>query len=916
MNTICYLLLLVLPGLLFAMSELQFDRSARPEKLVLGDQEVMLPGASGAFTLRDAAGKEVALSQIETKGNAIKVSAPSGSPSFTFQIEPYPNHLAIHLLNAQGIGNGHDYSLSLSLNTTDVAAYTLNDYMTTNAGDRRRNDTQLNWPYLWAWPRPNGTHGSVVLYDGTLEGSARDAVLAEIWSVQSNAGHMVRPAGQPRWSEADVLAWVQRWVEKFETMVNVCLAPESEEELYEMTERLVIPLGASRVYMFSTHWRGEYHIFDMTNESVQGKAFPEGKASLLKYSNYLAKHGAHLQLKSLVPHLGRNNERYFSESHCETRFLSWGSGKLIEDIDTSATTILFQPGPDYVWEQEKGFVRIGIEIVHTETITIDASSGVWTLSGCERGYAGTSPHAHKAGDEIVGVLDSYSFFHHADDFGQPNSLAEEILNPYGDFLNEMNVGHLHFDGTGHKKEAPWYLRNYTDYLYSRVDQPVTGSVVGGAMKANFEREFSIAEQARKATGYWGIRIGPRLHNMGRGAEKAQRNFAPNMLDMHFDIADRILLGGRRPNFTGGRSGGILTMNILEEYGFMDEALALYKDWVVLAPVYDDADVEYIKTQMKKRRGSSHYEGEDTLVLSQNVAGDYIYTPHRVMGRTSGEDPLIHIDQEWGSVPRYQQIKAGTTMELLNPYDAQEPQVVIRIEESSEALQDPLVRLNDGGGLAVTGVVQPGEYMKFEGGDSVKVYDSNWNLKHTLPANAQSFIFKKGNNTVTVSGGSGAATTDLKTQFITRGPVYVLETNKHLTGNPRRSEGISYQAEAMQLKGYQVGESSSAEGGQCIATTGSGIASQEFTGEAGVYTIAVYYFDESDGQSSYALRVDGQTHDSWIANSLQGTTRIDAASLAIREIQGVSLKPGALIEIGSIANGSEYGAIDQIIIFKQ
>lgn len=911
-----YLLCVLLPGVLFSASELKFDSSARPQELVLGDREILSSGASGGFTLRNVDGKDVVLSEIAMRDNKIKVSHPDGAPSFTFQIDSYDNHIAIHLLYAQGVGDGHGYSLSLSFNSTEVAAYTLNDYMTTNAGDRRRKNTELKWPYLWAWPRPNGTYGSVVLYDGTLEGNAMDAVLAEIWSVQSNAGHMVRPAGQPRWSEADVLAWVQRWVNKFETMVNVCIAPESEEELYEMTERLVIPLGANRVYMFSTHWRGEYHIFDLTNESVAGKAFPDGKESLLKYSNYLAKHGAHLQLKSLVPHLGRNNERYFSDTHCETRFLSWGSGKLVEGIDTKAKTILFKPGPDYVWEQEKGFVRIGIEMIHAEEITIDSGSGIWTLSGCERGYAGTSPHAHKAGAEVVGVLDSYSFFHHADDFGQPNSLAEEILNPYGDFLNEMNVGHLHFDGTGHKKEAPWYLRNYTDYLYSRVDQPVTGSVVGGAMKANFEREFSIAEQARKATGYWGIRIGPRLHNMGRGAEKAQRNFAPNMLDMHFDIADRILLGGRRPNFTGGRSGGILDMNILDNYGLMDEALALYKDWVALAPVYDDADVEYIKTQMKKRRGSSHYEGEDALVLSQNADGDYIYTPHRVMGRTSGEDPLIHIDQEWGSIPRYQKIQTGTTMDLLNPYDAQEPQVVIRIDEGSKALQDPLIKMPDGGGLEVSGEIHPGEYMKFEGGDSVNIFDSNWNLKHTLPAKTKSFIFKKGENTVTVSSGSGAVTTDIKTQFITLGPVYILETNKHLTGSLRISGGITYQAEAMKLDGYRIGESPAAAGGQCVATTGNGIASQLFDGEAGVYTILVDYFDESDGLSSYALRVDSEVQEAWVANSLNGSTRIEAANRARREIRGVTLKKGSLIEIGSTANGSEYGSLDQIVIIKR
>ncbi|MGJ8639251.1 MAG: hypothetical protein ACSHYA_07630 [Opitutaceae bacterium] len=782
MNKIVYLLCLVLPAMVFAASELKFDAAARPSSLVLGEQEMLRSGASIGFTLSYSDGetvKEASLDQIATLGNKVKVAHPNGHLSFTFQVDTFPNHIAIHLLEAQGIGTGRNYSLRLNFNSKDIAAYTLNDLMTANTGKRRRKDTELTWPYLWSWPRPNGTHGSVVLYDNTLEGSALDAVLAEIWSAQSTAGHMVRPAGQATWTEADVMVWVKRWVEKFEKMVVVSLSPKSKKELYEMTERLVLSSGANRVYLFSTDWRGEYTLRDLANESVAADAFPEGKKDLLEYSNFLAKHGAHLQLKSLVPQMGHNDERYFSATHCETRLLSWGKGTLVDAIDPNETTLRFKLGSDHVWEKDFGYLRIGNELIWAEKISTDGDDGVWTLSGCERGKFATTAKSHRAGVEVVGVSHSYGYVHFADDFGQPGSLAEEVLGAYGDFLNEVDAGHLHFDGTGHHDEAPWYLRNYTDYVYSRVDQPVTGSRVGGSLKANFEKMFSIAEEATKATGYWGIRIGPRLHGMGRGKEKEQRNFAPNMLDMHFDIADRILLGGRRPNFTGGRSGGILNMEILENYGLMDEALELFKDWIELAPVYDDADVAYVATKMKKRKGSNHYEGADVLVLGKDSNDRYIYTPHRVLGRTSGEDPLIRIDQEWGSVPRYQEIVAGTTMELLNPYDAQEPQVVICIEDDSKILRDPLIKVNGSGELAVTGAIEPGEYMKFDGGDSVKVYDQNWNLLRTMPAATRSFTLKNGENSVTVSSGHGSGSPVIKTQFITLGSIYVLETNQFL-----------------------------------------------------------------------------------------------------------------------------------------
>lgn len=770
--------LLAWQALMHAASDLTFDASAPSATLVLGDADQLPTHCPVAFHLSSSNGEEVRdtqLSDIVMNGNELTVSHPDGLPSFTFRINAYANHLAIHLLDFKGIGSGRDYSLSLVFDSDDIAAYTLNDLMTSS---QRRKKTTLTWPNLWGRARADGTRGSVVLYNDRLQGDARDAVLAEIWSAQSLAGHMVRPAGQVTWSEADVLAWVARWAKKFETMAVVSIGPKSEEELYDMTEKWVIPSGANRVYMFSTVWRGEYTLRSLANESVAGDAFPHGKEDLIQYSEYLAKHGAHLQLKSLVPQLGRNDPRYFSQDYCEPRLLSWGVGSLVDDIGPRDTTILFKPGPEHVWERESGYLRMGDELIWADQITIDGTTGDWILSDCKRGDFATSAKSHRAGSEIHGVLHSYGFVHFDDDFGQPDSIAESVLSAYGDFLDEVNAGHLHFDGTNRNFEYPWYLRDYTDYVYSRVGHPVTGSIVGGSIPANFEKMFSLAERATQASAYWGIRIGPRLDGMGSGSEKEQRNFSPSLLDMHFDVSDRIVLGGRRPNFTAGRSGGILNQDILDNYGFIDEAFELFQHWVELAPILDEADVDYVRSHLRKQKGSNHYEGEDVLVLSKDGNEDYSFTPHRVMGRSSGEDTPIRIDQEWGALPRFQHISAGTTLSLFNPYEAQEPQVVIRVEPDSTALQDPLITLNGKGTLAIKGNIQPGEYMKYEGGHSVAVYDPNWNLDRTLPAVAKNFTVNAGNNDIRTASGTGAAS-DIRVQYITRGPVYVLESNKHL-----------------------------------------------------------------------------------------------------------------------------------------
>ncbi|MDF7809636.1 hypothetical protein P4E94_19515, partial [Pontiellaceae bacterium B12219] len=325
---------------------------------------------------------------------------------------------------------------------------------------------------------------------------------------------------------------------------------------------------------------------------------------------------------------------------------------------------------------EDGVMRVGEELIQVGTF-YRTDDDVWVLEDCERGWKGSSAKSHTNGTEMVGV-DLYitRSIHPGDDFGATNSLAEEVCGEYGDFLNDVNVGHLHFDGSGNINLKPWCLRDYTDYVYSRQDHPVTSSVVGGNIKANFERQFSAVLTNIMAVNYFDLRIGIRLHKEGRSHIET----ATSMLDLHFDVLDGVLNNSRRPHLTVGESGSELTMDHLNRFGKTDEAIQLFRFWCELAPVFDDADVDYIKGFMS--RNLNHWKGEDVLVLSKNGNGDFMFTPHRVMGRTSGEDDFITIDQEWGAVPRFQDIAAGTTIELYNPNAAQTPQVVIRVEESS------------------------------------------------------------------------------------------------------------------------------------------------------------------------------------------------------------------------------------------
>ena len=123
-------------------------------------------------------------------------------------------------------------------------------------------------------------------------------------------------------------------------------------------------------------------------------------------------------------------------------------------------------------------------------------------------------------------------------------------------------------------------------------------------------------------------------------------------------------------------------------------------------------------------------------------------------------------------------------------------------------------------------------------------------------------------------------------------------------NVMEPTGFIFQAEEMKLSGLTVIKNSAAEGGKYIKTSSKGTAKQTFTGKDGVYSISVHYLDKKGVKSSYRVRVGKTVVDQWNSAGSQ-------SAAATRQISGISLKSGSIIEIDAKANG----AVDQIVITK-
>ncbi len=124
-----------------------------------------------------------------------------------------------------------------------------------------------------------------------------------------------------------------------------------------------------------------------------------------------------------------------------------------------------------------------------------------------------------------------------------------------------------------------------------------------------------------------------------------------------------------------------------------------------------------------------------------------------------------------------------------------------------------------------------------------------------------------------------------------------------------------EAETMTLSGYQPIELTpweAASGGKAITCPATRCqASFIYNGPPGWHTLKVRYFDQSDGESSFMVKVAGQPVDMWTAKDHLPSRRIDSASSTLRVINGVALRTGDEIRIEGVPDGRETAAIDYI-----
>ena len=126
-----------------------------------------------------------------------------------------------------------------------------------------------------------------------------------------------------------------------------------------------------------------------------------------------------------------------------------------------------------------------------------------------------------------------------------------------------------------------------------------------------------------------------------------------------------------------------------------------------------------------------------------------------------------------------------------------------------------------------------------------------------------------------------------------------------------------EAESMTLDGYVVEPVTpweTASGGKAIGCPQQTCSARfRWKGTPGWYRIAVQYFDERDGVSSYRLSAGGQLIDQWLANNDLPSDKPNGHTSTRRTVTGVALRPGDEVRIEAATGAKDRADVDYMEI---
>jgi len=620
------------------------------------------------FAVEKGEGRTVLLP--EARGDTLRAATVDGAVWVEFAVAAHERYATLTIRDWQGIADRPGTSLHVSVPGDSRLCLTELDYMTTCRG--RSDVRQLDWlsPSKQFGGNPPG---AFAVFEADTD-EEHDETLLHIW-VEEGQPH---PRTGREWDLAQARAWLADWQRQFASRSQMVVNAESLEELYDLVpyaEKAAI----DEIYIFTNTWRPDA-FWPMTdvNWALNTKVFPEGRADLRAYSDYLAARGIRLCLHYVSGGIGLYDPKYVG-SRPHPDLAAWGVGSVQAGIDDTQTAFQVRPGAGMTWPLSERahwdhlVIQVGGELIVPEEAVVGVD-GAWSLSKCRRGAYDTVAAMHQQGSAVKFMVVPYG-----QNFVPDNNsdLLYEIADHYASLLNECNVTHAEFDGAEiHRYDGDYGYIKFAQRIYEQLDHAVTShDSSGSAARCFFEYRFKSTQHVLRGScrfthGNWLVPF---------QIDSASRP-APPLLDASFFLSQGHwggAMGLSKPEPMFG-----ITVDMLNAHGLTDRFLETLHAWKAACRLLTDEQHWLIEDSLgapdwPMPEASRHRVADTVYTVSPRGDDGYELVPTRVMTR-KGSDIKWQLGQEHGPLSPRQFVRPGEPLELTNPYADQSPELILRV----------------------------------------------------------------------------------------------------------------------------------------------------------------------------------------------------------------------------------------------
>lgn len=482
--------------------------------------------------------------------------------------------------------------------------------------------------------------------------------------------------------------------------------------------------------------------------------FPSGVDGLKKCVEIAAKEGIKLGVHTLS-NFTTPNDKYVSPVP-DSRLAKVGSSTLVGDVSASQSDIEIASPLFFnqMGNNSMHAVMVGQELIRYESVS---DSAPWILQGCERGAWGTKASSHSKDEQISKLIDhAYKVF--LTDIDLTGEQARNIAS----IFNETGIEQISFDGL----EGAWStgLGQYGLSLmmkewWDALDPERRNNINDASMTTHYN--WYIFTRMNWGEPWYGSfresQVSYRLMNQ----DFYRRNLIPCMLgwfkyDATTSIEDLEWLLTRSAAFDAGYTLSISSESAVSENGASDRLVAAIASWERAR--LSGAFPKELKHEMEST--DNEYTLEELSASSWNL---YPYSisrfSHKNFERQPGEPSI-------------------TKWKFNNPYDKQPIGFILKADDDISNMELTIAGYST---IEIALKMKKGEFIKYEGGDKITLYDSKWNKRGEMAVDKGKLTVPKGECEITF--GCQFSVTDseksLSAEIKTKGEAIPLKSTREI-----------------------------------------------------------------------------------------------------------------------------------------